>query len=54
MKILESASNGQHPPEFLSSHPDPGNRIGVIQGEIEKKFPSGVPAQLSEGGAVPR
>jgi len=49
MKILESTSNGQRPPEFLSSHPDPGNRIGVIQGEIQKKFPSGVPSDLTEG-----
>ena len=54
MKILESASNGQRPPEFLSSHPDPGNRVGVIQAEIEKKFPSGVPGELTEGRAVPR
>jgi predicted Zn-dependent protease len=54
MKTLESTSKGQRPPEFLSSHPDPGNRIGAIQAEIEKKFPSGVPAQLTEGGAVPR
>jgi beta-barrel assembly-enhancing protease len=54
MKILESASNGQRPPEFLSSHPDPGNRVGVIQAEIEKKFPSGVPPELTEGGAIPK
>jgi len=54
MKILESASNGQRPPEFLSSHPDPGNRVGVIQAEIEKKFPSGVPGELTQGGQIPR
>jgi predicted Zn-dependent protease len=49
MKILESASGGQRQPEFMSSHPDPGNRIGVIQAEIEKKFPSGVPSELTKG-----
>ena len=54
MKILESSSNGQHPPEFLSSHPDPGNRIGVIQAEIDKKFPSGVPGELSKGNQIPQ
>jgi predicted Zn-dependent protease len=54
MKILESASNGQRPPEFLSSHPDPGNRVGVIQAEIEKKFPSGVPGELTQGRPMPR
>ena len=27
MQILNSLSQGQQPPEFLSSHPDPGNRI---------------------------
>jgi predicted Zn-dependent protease len=54
MKILESASGGQRAPEFMSSHPDPGNRVGVIQAEIEKKFPSGVPGELTQGGAIPR
>jgi predicted Zn-dependent protease len=35
MQILESLSQGQQPPEFLSSHPDPGNRILQIQDDIQ-------------------
>ena len=34
MQILDSLSQGQQPPEFLSSHPDPGNRILAIQDDI--------------------
>lgn len=35
MQILESLSQGQNPPEFLSTHPDPGNRILQIQKNIQ-------------------
>lgn len=35
MQILASLSQGNSPPEFLSSHPDPGNRIVQIQGDIQ-------------------
>ena len=35
MQILDSLSQGQQPPEFLSSHPDPGNRILQIQDDIQ-------------------
>ena len=35
MQILNSLSQGQQPPEFLSSHPDPGNRILAIQDDIQ-------------------
>jgi predicted Zn-dependent protease len=35
MQIIESLSQGQQPPEFLSSHPDPGNRILQIQNDIQ-------------------
>jgi len=34
-KRMESASNGQAPPEFLSTHPAPGNRIS----QLEKYLP---------------
>jgi predicted Zn-dependent protease len=34
MKILEQASQGNRPPEFMSTHPDPGNRIARIQETI--------------------
>jgi len=35
MQILDSLSQGQRPPEFLSTHPDPGNRILQIQDDIQ-------------------
>lgn len=34
MQILEEASGGQRAPEFMSTHPDPGNRIERIQDTI--------------------
>ena len=35
MQILESLSQGQSPPEFLSTYPDPSNRILQIQADIQ-------------------
>jgi predicted Zn-dependent protease len=35
MQILEAASSGNRPPEFFSTHPDPGNRIQRIQEDIQ-------------------
>ncbi len=35
MQLLDSLSQGQRPPEFLSTHPDPGNRILQIQTDIQ-------------------
>jgi len=35
MEILDEASQGNRPPEFLSTHPDPGNRIERIQAAIQ-------------------
>lgn len=49
MKILARAGGGGRSPEFLSTHPDPGNRDAVIRAEIEKRFPNGVPAELTLG-----
>jgi beta-barrel assembly-enhancing protease len=46
MKILESTSNGPRPAEFMSTHPDPGNRIQNIQQAIDQLYPNGVPAGL--------
>ena len=48
MEILRDSAKGAHPPEFFSTHPDPGNRLEHIQQEIQKKFPSGVPGGLQE------
>ena len=35
MRVLEQASQGQAPPEFFSTHPDPGRRIERIQMGIQ-------------------
>jgi predicted Zn-dependent protease len=35
MRILEALSQGDSTPEFLSTHPDPGNRIVQIQQDIQ-------------------
>ena len=35
MKILQAAGSGNQPPEFFSTHPDPGNRIQRIQEDIQ-------------------
>jgi predicted Zn-dependent protease len=48
MKILAQNSGGRQP-EFLSSHPDPGNRLETLMGLIQKTFPQGVPPTLEDG-----
>lgn len=37
MEVLEKASGGQSPPEFLSTHPDPGHRIERIREYIRRE-----------------
>jgi len=46
MEILGSAGGGARQPEFMSTHPDPGNRREEIQQEIDRVFPNGVPDGL--------
>ena len=46
MEVLDKASSGSRQPEFLSTHPNPGNRLEHIKAEIAKRFPSGVPDNL--------
>src|SRR3954467_3226242 len=41
MEILAASSKGGRQPEFMSTHPDPGNREQQIRAEIEKLYPSG-------------
>lgn len=48
MQILAEASQGQRPPEFFSTHPNPENRIANIQEAIDELYPNGVPAGLEE------
>jgi predicted Zn-dependent protease len=49
MQILASSRNGQPPPEFFSTHPNPGNRTERLGELIQENFPNGIPAQLEEG-----
>jgi predicted Zn-dependent protease len=46
MKVLDEASPGGGPPEMLSTHPKPANRVQYIQQVIEEEFPNGVPSGL--------
>lgn len=49
MDILEDASGGASQPEFMSTHPDPGNRRERIAATIEAHWPEGVPSELTMG-----
>ncbi|BAU64605.1 hypothetical protein STA3757_19770 [Stanieria sp. NIES-3757] len=49
MQILASSKNGQQPPEFFSTHPNPGNRTERLEAIIQENFPNGIPAELEEG-----
>lgn len=46
MEVLASAGGGGGQPEFMSTHPDPGNRMQEIEEAIEAEFPNGVPDDL--------
>ncbi len=46
MRILEQSSSGPRPAEFMSTHPDPGNRMQRIQQAIEQLYPNSVPSGL--------
>lgn len=46
MKILAEATGGARQPEFMSSHPDPGNRAERIQQAIAELYPNGLPEGL--------
>lgn len=48
MQILEQAGGGSRQPEFLSTHPNPGNRIGELERAIAAEFPNGVPTELKK------
>ena len=48
MKILAEQGGRSSTPEFMSTHPDPGNRIGELEKEIAADFPQGVPAGLKQ------
>lgn len=46
MKVLERASGGAGPPEFMSTHPKPANREAYIQAVINEEFPEALPPGL--------
>lgn len=49
MEILGSASGrGGAPPEFFSTHPNPGNRAARLNAMIQENFTGGVPAELRD------
>ena len=48
MRILDQASQGQRPPEFFSTHPNPENRLENIRAAITEIYPDGVPENLQE------
>lgn len=52
MEILARSSGEGRQPEFLSSHPDPGNRQERIRAAIAQRFPEGVPADLTLGREI--
>jgi predicted Zn-dependent protease len=53
MNILEKSSGGGgRRPEFLSTHPDPGNRRERIQEAIDRRYPNGVPPELTAGREI--
>lgn len=49
MQILQTASNGSAKPEFLSTHPNPGNRLERLQELITQQYPNGIPPNLESG-----
>ncbi|RYG15359.1 hypothetical protein EON82_26310 [bacterium] len=47
MQVLDKATSGSsRGPDFLKTHPAPANRIPLIQQEIARTFPQGVPGNL--------
>jgi predicted Zn-dependent protease len=46
MEILDRVSAGKAPPEFLSTHPKPANRIAYIKRVLQEEFPNGIPSGL--------
>ena len=48
MQMLQQEGGRSSTPEFMSTHPDPGNRIGKLQEDIAAAYPQGVPAGLKQ------
>ena len=55
MEILQEASGGGgRGPGFMQTHPHPEDRIAGIEAFVREQFPDGVPANLTDGGALPK
>lgn len=48
MRILEEAGGGAGGPEFLQTHPNPGNRVTQIEQAIQEEYPNGLPEGLQQ------
>lgn len=46
MKVLKRAAGEGRQPEFFSTHPNPDNRVAMIEQAIAEIYPEGVPAGL--------
>ena len=46
MKVLKRAAGAGRQPEFFSTHPNPDNRIEMIEQAIHEIYPNGVPVGL--------
>lgn len=46
MQVLDEATGGGGPPEMMSTHPKPANRIEYIKSVIKSEFPDGLPRGL--------
>lgn len=51
MRVLAESARGGAPPEMLSSHPYPEQRIAEIQRYLAERFPDGMPRELGTGSA---
>lgn len=47
MHTLEQSGGSGGGPEFLQTHPNPGNRIQRIEEAIQQEFPQGIPSGLA-------
>ncbi len=54
MRILEASSKSGRQPEFMSTHPNPGNREQHIKEQIQAEYPNGVPSGLKMGAPLGR
>ncbi|WP_460585927.1 M48 family metalloprotease [Hymenobacter arcticus] len=48
MAMLDKQGGGSRQPEFLATHPNPGNRIEELQKDIKQQYPQGPPAGLKQ------